>query len=94
MKLMITEFDPTTYLDHEDVIAEYLSAALAEGDLELLQTAISNVVKARGIAHIARAAGLRRASLSQALAHGAKPRFATVMKIMRALGVKLQVQAT
>ncbi len=94
MKRMITEFDPTTYLDTEEVIVEYLSAALAEGDPELLQTAISNVVKARGIAQVAREAGLRRTSLSQALAPGAKPRFDTILKIMRALGVRLQVQAT
>ncbi len=93
MKPMITEFDPAAYLDNEEVIAEYLSAALSASDLELLLTAIGNVVKARGMTQIAREAGLGRASLYQALAPGAKPRFETVMKIIQALGVKLQVHA-
>jgi len=93
MKLVITEFDPAAYLDNEEVIAEYLSAALSAGDLELLLTAIGNVAKARGMTQIAREAGLGRASLYQALAPGAKPRFETVMKIIQALGVKLQVHA-
>ncbi len=93
MKPMITEFDPAAYLDNEEVIAEYLSAALSASDLELLLTAIGNVVKARGMTQIAHEAGLGRASLYQALAPGAKPRFETVMKIIQALGVKLQVHA-
>jgi probable addiction module antidote protein len=58
MKPMITEFDPAAYLDNEEVIAEYLSAALSAGDLELPLTAIGNVVKARGMTQIAREAGL------------------------------------
>jgi len=86
-----TEFDPATYLDSEEVIAEYLNLALASGDTDLLLTAIGDVAKARGIAKIAYDTGLGRASLYKALSAGAKPRFDTVIKVLQALGVKMQM---
>lgn len=49
-----TEFDPTSYLDSEVVIAEYLNLALASGDTDLLLSAIGDVAKIRGMAQIAR----------------------------------------
>jgi probable addiction module antidote protein len=53
-----TEFDPASYLDSEEVIAEYLNLALASGDTDLLLSAIGDVAKARGMAQIAKATGL------------------------------------
>eukprot|EP01034_Spumella_vulgaris_P029221 gene29221-36234_t len=52
-----TEFDPASYLDSEEVIAEYLNLALASGDTDLLLAAIGDVAKARGMAQIARDTG-------------------------------------
>jgi len=81
-------FDATEYLDSEEAIAEYLTAALEEDDPALLLAAIADVAKARGITQMARDAGLGRESLYKALAPGAKPRYDTVLKLARAAGVK------
>lgn len=84
------EFDAATYLDSEDMIAEYLNQALASGDTDLLLAAIGDVARARGMAQIARDTGLGRESLYKALTAGAKPRFDTVFKVLNALGVRVQ----
>ena len=89
MKPVITEFDPADYLDSDEMIAEYLSQVLADGDTDELIRAVGHVAKARGMAQIARDSGLGRASLYKAFAPGAKPRFDTVVKVMRAMGVEL-----
>ena len=57
-----TEFDPANYLDNEDVIAEYLTLALASGDTDLLLSAIGDVAKAKGMAQTALDTGLGRES--------------------------------
>lgn len=92
MKPVITEFDPADYLDSDEMVAEYLSQVLAEGDTDELIRAVGHVAKARGMAQIAKDAGLGRESLYKAFAPGAKPRFDTVLKVIRALGVELHAQ--
>jgi probable addiction module antidote protein len=84
-------FNAADYLDNEEVIAEYLAAALEDPDPEVFVMAVSNVAKARGIAKIARDSGLGRESLYKALAPGAKSRFETVRKLVDALGVRWTV---
>lgn len=84
-----TKFDAASYLDSEEMIAEFLNQALASGDIDLLLSAIGDVAKARGMAQIARDTGLGRESLYKAFAVGAKPRFDTVLKVLRALGVEM-----
>ena len=71
------------------MIAEYLNAALADENPDVFLAAIGDVAKARGMAQLAKAAGLGRESLYKALAPGAKPRYDTVLKLIRALGVEL-----
>ncbi|MEZ0603402.1 addiction module antidote protein [Paraburkholderia sp. IW21] len=88
-KAKIARFDASHYLDSEEMIAEYLNAALEEGDADLLLAAIADIAKARGIAKVAADAGLGRESLYKTLAPGSKPRMDTVFKLLRALGVKL-----
>ena len=83
-------FDVADYLENEEVIAEYLSAALEDPDPDVLLAALANVAKARGIAQLARETGLGRESLYKALAPGAKPRYETIAKLLNALGVRLQ----
>lgn len=92
MKPVITEFDLADYLDSEEMIAEYLTQVLAEGDTDELLQAIGHVAKARGMSQIAKDTGLGRESLYKAFAPGAKPRFDTVLKVMHALGVELHAQ--
>jgi probable addiction module antidote protein len=89
MKKQFARFDAVEYLDNEEVIAEYLNAALEDENPDVFLVAISDVAKARGMAQLAKDTGLGRESLYKALAPGAKPRYDTVLKLIRALGVEL-----
>ncbi len=82
-------FDAADYLDNDATIAEYLTAALEDPDPDVFLAAIRDVARARGMAQLARDAGLGRESLYKALTPGAKPRYDTVLKLLHALGVKL-----
>lgn len=82
-------FDAARYLTDDAAIAEYITAVLETGDADLLLLALGDVARARGMAQVAKDAGLGRESLYKALAPGAKPRFDTVFKVTRALGVRL-----
>ncbi len=88
----VSKFDAVDYLDSEEMMAEYLIAALEADDTDIFLNALSNVAKARGIAQLAKDTGLGRESLYKSLAPGAKPRFDTIMKITKALGVPLAVK--
>jgi len=87
--LKLVPFDAARYLNDDEAIAEYVTAVLETNDPDLLLLALSDVARAKGMAQVAKDAGLGRESLYKALAPGAKPRFDTVMKVARALGVKL-----
>lgn len=90
----IKPFEAADYLDSEEVIAEYLNAALEDPNPDVFLMAISDVAKARGMSRLAKDAGLGRESLYKALAPGAKPRYETVIKLLRALGVELNAAPT
>lgn len=89
----LKKFDVSDYLDDEEMIAEYLSAILENGDQELLLLAIGDVAKARGMTQIAKRTGLGRESLYKALAPGAKPRFETIIKVLKALDIDLAMRS-
>lgn len=88
----LTPFDPADFLDNDEAIAEYLSAALEDTDPDVFLMAVRDVARAKGMAQLAKDAGLGRESLYKALSPGAKPRYDTVLKLLMALGVKLQVE--
>jgi probable addiction module antidote protein len=90
-RLGIARFDASDYLDNEEVIAEYLAAALQDPNPDVFLHAVADVAKARGISRVAKEAGLGRESLYKALAPGAKIRYDTVRKLMDSLGVRLTV---
>jgi probable addiction module antidote protein len=90
--LKLVAFDAARYLDDDEAIAEYMTAVLEANDADLLLLALSDVARAKGMAQVAKDAGLGRESLYKALAPGAKPRFETVIKVARALGVKFTAQ--
>jgi len=92
-KVKLTPFDAARYLTDDAAVAEYMTAILETGDPDLLLLALADVARARGMAQVARDAGLGRESLYKALAPGAKPRYDTIMKVMRALGVQLAAKA-
>jgi probable addiction module antidote protein len=86
-------FDVADYLDNDEVIAEYLSAAVEDPNPDVFLAALGDVAKVRGMAQIAKDAGLGRESLYKALNTGAHPRYETVSAVLRALGVKFAVVA-
>jgi probable addiction module antidote protein len=82
-------FDAADYLDDEETISEYITAALEDSNPDVFLAAVRDVARARGMAQLAKDAGLGRESLYKALTPGAKPRYDTVLKLLHALGVKL-----
>jgi len=84
-------WDITRYLDSDEAIAAYLDAVLEEDDPAFLAAALGDVARAKGMTQIARETGLGRESLYKALSESGNPEFGTVLKVMRALGLKLHV---
>lgn len=87
-----TPFDVADYLDNEEAVAAYLSAALEDPDPDAFLVAVKAVARACGMTQLAKHSGLGRESLYKALSPGAKPRYETVMKVVRALGVNLHAE--
>jgi len=85
-------FDMAALLSSDEAISEYLSQVLSDGDTEEIIRALGHIARARGMTNIATESGLGRESLYKALSPGAKPRFDTVLRVIRALGVDLLVQ--
>jgi len=85
-------FDSAEYLDTPEAIAAYLGDALASGSAAEFQDALSVVARARGMTEIARASGLGRENLYNALRADAHPRFDTIQRVLAALGVELHVR--
>lgn len=82
-------WDPAEHLETEDDMAAYLEAALEDGDPALVAAALGDIARAKGMAQIAREAGLGRESLYKALSPEGNPELATVLKVVRALGLSL-----
>ena len=91
----LPEFDMAEHLDSDQAIAEYLTIVLEENDPSELTQALGTIARARGMTEVAKAAGLSREALYKALRPDSQPRFDTIARVCRALGLKLttQVQA-
>ena len=87
-----TTFDISDCLDSEEMIAEYLNSILEDGDNSDLIVAIGHVAKAIGMTKIAEKTGMSRPSLYKALSDGSKPQFATIMKVLKAIGGQINVK--
>lgn len=83
-------FDAAEFLDSEEAIAAYVSDAIQDDDPDRLLTALATVARTRGMSGLAEATGLGRESLYKTLRPGAKPRFDTIMRIMKGLNIKIQ----
>jgi len=88
-KPKVSRFEVADHLDSEEMIAEYINAALEAGDVDVLMAAIGDVAKARGMSKVAADAGVGRESLYKTLSGDSKPKADTVFKLLRALGVRL-----
>ena len=92
-KTQTRPWDATDYLETEEDIVAYLEAVFEDGDPRLVAAALGDVARAKGMTKVAREAGLGRESLYKALSADGNPEFATVLKVMRALGLRLQATA-
>ena len=89
----LTAYDSADYLQTPEDIAAYLEAAFEDGDPALITHALGVIARAEGMTEIARRTGLTRASLYKSLSGDGRPEFETVLKVLRALGLKLTVAA-
>jgi probable addiction module antidote protein len=88
-KTQTKPWDAAEHLETEQDMAVYLEAALEKGDPALVAAALGDIARAKGMAQIARKTGLGRESLYKALSPEGNPEFATVLKVVRALGLRL-----
>jgi len=91
--MKVKPFNPAEYLQTEEEIAEYLNQAYDDEDPEVFVIALGNVILARGVAEVARRAGLNRESLYKLVSGKTRPKWETVHALMRALGLKLRTAA-
>ncbi|MDY7525373.1 addiction module antidote protein [Sphingomonas sp. 10B4] len=90
MGIKTTAWDVTAHLDSEEKIAAYLDAVFEEGDFELIKAAIGDVARARGMTEVANNSGITRAGLYKALGEGGNPSLATVLSVLKTMGVQLR----
>jgi probable addiction module antidote protein len=90
-----TRWDVTEHLQTADDACLYLEAASEEdpGDGSLIRVALNDIARAQNMTHLAREAGMTREGLYKALSENGNPSFATVLRITRALGMKLRITA-
>jgi probable addiction module antidote protein len=86
---LTTPWDPADHLHTDEDMAAYLEAALEDGDPALAAAALGDIARAKGMTQVAREAGLGRESLYKALSPAGNPEFATILKVVAALGLQL-----
>ncbi|MDD2998449.1 MAG: putative addiction module antidote protein [Candidatus Riflebacteria bacterium] len=94
-KTTTTRYDVAEHLRNPEEMAAYLEACLeeADGDAAFIGKALGDIARAKGMTQVARDAGLSRESLYKALSGDRKPGFDTILKIIKALGLKLHAEA-
>lgn len=93
-KQSLTSWDSAEYLKTEADMAMYFDACLQEAgdDARFITHALGVVARARGMSKVARAAGISREGLYKALSPTGNPEFATILKVMQALGLQFHAQ--
>jgi probable addiction module antidote protein len=86
-----TLWDTAEYLVDDATISAYLSAALEDGDPDILKVALGNIARAKGMTKLAAETGITRDGLYKALSPTGNPSFATVQKVIAALNLRLDV---
>jgi probable addiction module antidote protein len=88
-----SKWDAADYLETDEDIAMYFEACIEEdpGDGSLIREALGDISRARGMSRIARETGISREGLYKALSADGNPEFSTVMKVIKALNLKLHV---
>ena len=91
-KVKFSKYDTVDFLETEEDILAYFDAVMEENsdDPALIAKALGNIAKARGMTRVANDTGLSRENLYRALSGDVKPDFDTVLKVVKALGLKLK----
>jgi probable addiction module antidote protein len=94
MTVKLSKWDSAQHLKTEEDMAAYFSACLDEAgdDAAFIAAALGTIARARGMSQLARDTGLGRESLYKALSGEGNPSFATILKVVNALGLKLGAQ--
>ena len=92
-EIKTAKWDAVDHLKTDDDIVAYLEAVLEDGHPALVAAALGDVARAKGMSKVAKKAGLGRESLYKALSAEGNPEFATVLKVVRSLGLRLHVEA-
>ncbi|MDQ7016779.1 MAG: putative addiction module antidote protein [Gammaproteobacteria bacterium] len=90
MTTKVSEFNPMDYLETDEEIAQYLNDAYQDDNPEVFVIALGHVAKARGVADIAKKSGLNRESLYKVFSGKAKPQWATIQGVMKALNINIR----
>jgi probable addiction module antidote protein len=91
MAVETKKWDIVEHLDSDERIALFLEAVFEDGDPAVIAAAIGDVARARGMSQVAKDAGLSRENLYRALSEGGNPEFATIVKVVRAIGYDLTI---
>ena|ERR1700754_1156361 len=92
-KLKTFAWDPAGHIKNEKDVAAYLDAAFEDGDPGVIAAMLGHIARSKGMAKVAKKAGLGRESLYKALSKDGNPKIGTVLKVVHALGLKLKIAA-
>ena len=93
MSIETKAWDAAEILNTPADIAAYLDAYLEDGTPEELLRALNTIARSRGMTELARQTGVSREALYRALSESGNPTLDTMMRVMKALGVRLAVAA-
>ena len=90
-KEKFSRYDVADYLGSDEDIAAYLEACMEEAgdDAAYIAAALGDIARARGMAQLAKDTGISREGLYKALSPDGNPSLATILKVVKALGLKL-----
>ena len=91
MAIETTKWDAAEFLTSDEAIAAYLEAAFEDGDPKMIAVALGDIAKAKGMAAIAREAGVTREALYKSLSDKGDPKLSTLIGVMKALGLRFTV---
>lgn len=89
-KIATKRWDPAEHIRDDADVAAYVEAALEDGDHRVLAAALGDIARAKGMTWVARETGMGRESLYKSLSSEGNPELATVLKVIRALGIRLR----
>ena len=93
MGIKLKKWDVAEHMDNEEYISEYLKTAFESGDISEITRALSDVARARNMTDLAVKMGISRQGLYKTLSENGNPEFATIQKLITALGLQMSIVA-